>query len=460
VTDTIESAVVDRRAFAVRFSHLERWSVGSFTSLEWTWPASKVRPLGTVLRRKILPVADASGEQLITIRFSGEIEPREGLDASAINGRLFWAEPGDLVYSKIDVRHGSIGVIPETIGRACVTSEYPVYEVRAELADPAYVALAVRSRVFRSKVNSLISGASGRKRVQPDELEQVTIPVPPVPAQRAVVAAWNDAQAKAEAIRQRASDAEKQSETEFIKALGLTRPKWTGRPKAFAVQWSDLGRWGVEYNQLINSTADLSIGSYPVAYLGDCAVFVQYGSSQKPNSKGNGVPILRMNNILGGEVVADDLKYVELTKSEYDSLRLLDGDILINRTNSKELVGKCAPFHLDGEFVFASYLIRFRLDTKRADADYVSYVLNSFIGRQQIDALSRPIGGQANINGEELRSVQLPIPPLTVQSALMSEVNARRELAKALRVEADEYVASAHSAVEAMILGTKPVPAT
>jgi type I restriction enzyme S subunit len=464
VTDTIEGAVTDRRAFAVRFSDLERWDVASFRSIAWRWPDGVLRPIGDVLRQKrheVDPTLDLADVPIIAkISFGGEIFIRPPEQRRGYKGRLFWADPGDLIYSKIRVKQGSISVVPEAFHRIAVSPEYPVYEVDQQQLDGAYLELVVRSRSFLEYLDGLAHGGATKTRIPPELFQNVRVPVPPLASQRAILAVWTTAQAAAEAIRQRASDAEREAETEFIEALELTQPKWTGRPKALAVRWSDLGRWGVEYNQLINSSTDLTIGRYPVVHLGDCALLVQYGSSQKATSKGNGFPILRMNNILDGNVVVDDLKYVELTKTEYDSLRLQDGDILINRTNSKELVGKCAPFHLDGESVFASYLIRFRFDTKFVDPDYVSHVLNSFIGRQQIDALSRPIGGQANINSEELRSVQIPLPPLSVQSELISAVRASRERAQALRVRADEHLTSARSAVEAMILGTKPIPTT
>jgi type I restriction enzyme S subunit len=458
--DAIKRAVADRRAFAVGFVDLERWSVGSFTSADWAWPASEVRPLRTVLHRKTMPVENVTDGKLITIRFSGDIEFRGGLDASAIKGRLFSAEPGDLVYSKIDLRHGAIGVMPEGIERACVTSEYPVYEVRAELVDSAYVALAVRSRVFQSKVNSLISGASGRKRVQPEELEQVTIPVPPMASQRAIVAVWANAQAEAEVIRDRAYSAERQAETDFLHALGFTHPKRVERPRAFAVQWSEMGRWNVLHNQLAGTSTDLNKGRYPVCALGDHLELAQYGTSKKANSQNHGIPVLRINNIKDGRLDTSDLKHVSLSAAELHSLTLQKGDILIIRTSgSRDLVGTCAVFYEDDTYVHASYLIRLRVDTRYLDSRFAAYFLNSLLGRQLVNALSRHIM-MNNINSEELRSLPLPLPPLSTQSNIISAVEASREHANALRLEADRRLASARSDLEAMILGTKPVPTT
>ena len=164
-----------------------------------------------------------------------------------------------------------------------------------------------------------------------------------------------------------------------------------------------------------------------------------------------------MNNILDGELDLGNLKHLRLSKNEMGKLLLKDGDILFNRTNSKELVGKCAVFHAQGEYVFASYLIRIRADSSKANPDFLAYVVNSPIGRQQINALSRQIIGQANINSIELRSLQIPLPPLSVQKQIMERVAAGREEIAREREAADRLAHDINAEIEALILGTKKV---
>src|SRR5436305_249946 len=88
-------------------------------------------------------------------------------------------------------------------------------------------------------------------------------------------------------------------------------------------------------------------------------------------------PILRMGNIQNGRLNLRDLKYLHLNDDERAKLLLAKGDILVNRTNSAELVGKCAVFDMEGDYGFASYLIRLRLDMKRADSNLVAIYINS-----------------------------------------------------------------------------------
>jgi len=184
---------------------------------------------------------------------------------------------------------------------------------------------------------------------------------------------------------------------------------------------------------------------------------VQYGTSEKANSHGQGVPVLRISNIKNRALDLTDLKYVPLPTPAKKSLLLQDGDILIIRTSgSRDLVGTCAVFHESTDFVFASYLIRLRVAGDKADADYLSWFINSAFGRQQVDAISRQIM-QNNINSEELRSLQIPLPPLDVQRAIVERIQAGRAEIARLRADAERVRRAARAAVEALILGTRPV---
>lgn len=140
-----------------------------------------------------------------------------------------------------------------------------------------------------------------------------------------------------------------------------------------------------------------------------------------------------MNNLQANGWDLTDIKHIELGEPELDRYRLLKGDLLFNRTNSKELVGKCEAFNEDGDWVFASYLIRVRVDTGRVLPQFVSAFLNCSAGRIQIDQVSRQIAGMTNVNAEELRLLEVPLPPLEVQRRLVAELDvARAERDRAL----------------------------
>lgn len=176
--------------------------------------------------------------------------------------------------------------------------------------------------------------------------------------------------------------------------------------------------------------------SYIVSTVGDAAMTIEYGTSQRCNAE-SGVPVLRMGNIQDGALTLSDLKYCALD-GEIERLLLQDGDLLFNRTNSPELVGKSAVFHHTDEVMsFASYLIRVRFDENIALSDYVNYWLNSAWGRSWAQLAKTDGVSQSNINGSKLALMPLPIPPLEEQRVIVERASQMLEIADGLvaRVE-------------------------
>jgi type I restriction enzyme S subunit len=175
---------------------------------------------------------------------------------------------------------------------------------------------------------------------------------------------------------------------------------------------------------------------------GECTQLVQYGTSDLANKLGEGVPIIRMTNLQDDGWDFSDIKWVQLGDEEIERYRLEKGDLLFNRTNSKELVGKCVVFSEDGIWVFASYLIRVRLRDKEMLPQFASLFINSKAGRIQIDRVSRQIIGMTNVNAEELRSLQIPKPSIDKQESLVSAMDAARARRWEKLAQADELLSS------------------
>src|SRR5207249_4839211 len=99
--------------------------------------------------------------------------------------------------------------------------------------------------------------------------------------------------------------------------------------------------------------------TWPMKKIGDLCVAMQYGLSVPLNENGVGYKIFRMNEIVEGRLTdSGQMKRAELKQEEFGKYRLQKGDILFNRTNSFEHVGRTGIFLLDGDYAFASYLVR------------------------------------------------------------------------------------------------------
>jgi restriction endonuclease S subunit len=179
----------------------------------------------------------------------------------------------------------------------------------------------------------------------------------------------------------------------------------------------------------------------PVSF-GELVTKVQYGCSNLAKAEPPGVTILRMNNLQDDGWDLRELKYIELSDNQIDTYRLYSGDLVFNRTNSKELVGKCEVFRETGDWVFASYLIRVRTNDKQLDPQFASDFLSTRTGRLQIDRFSRQIIGMTNINAEEIREILIPLPSLSKQHELVAAMDKVRSQRRQKLAEADALLSS------------------
>lgn len=165
-----------------------------------------------------------------------------------------------------------------------------------------------------------------------------------------------------------------------------------------------------------------------------------------------------MNNLQADGWDFSDLKYVEITDEELARWRLEPGDIVFNRTNSKELVGKCEVFNREGTWVFASYLMRLRVDRDQAEPEFVAAFLNTRAGRLQIDRESRQIIGMSNINAEEIRTLRVPLPKPPKQRELLAALDAARAARRRKLEEAESLLGGLDAFVLETLGLTLPPP--
>jgi len=162
---------------------------------------------------------------------------------------------------------------------------------------------------------------------------------------------------------------------------------------------------------------------WPIVPVREVMTTCEYGTSTKGNDEGRGIPVLRMGNVtVGGYLDVSDLKHVELQEAEKGKYLLQAGDVLFNRTNSRELVGKTGMW--DGRFpaVAASYFIRLRFDDKKEHPQHFTTFMNLPNMKRELAAMARGAVGQANINGKELQAIRFPLPPIKLQREFAARV--------------------------------------
>ncbi|HMN41754.1 MAG TPA: restriction endonuclease subunit S [Phycisphaerales bacterium] len=452
---------VATQAYAVRWRDANRWDIKAARATQFRLAHPHFRPLAHFAEEATVTVNPAAKPDhewpVYGVNNSTGVflsHRQRGADFNSAYKRI---EKDWFFHNPTRANVGSLGRVPTVPDDAITSPEYQVWRLTGQLI-PAFVEILIRTRYFLELIDCHRVGAV-KERLFVSNLLEIPVPDLAEPQQRAIVTAFEKSKAKAAALRIKADELDAVAEADFLKALGLTPPADVTPPKSFALHWRQLARWSVSFGQRAGLGANLDHSRYPLATLGEHLVLLQYGTSEKANALGKGVAVLRINNIKAGRIDTSDLKHVPLPAKAAASLRLANGDVVVIRTSgSRDLVGTCAVFELNEEFVFASYLIRMRFATAILDPRYAAYFINGALGRLQVDTLSRQIM-QNNINSDELRSIRIPLPPRKVQEQLMARVESARGKAEGLRIDAVSAEQEAHDEAESLIMGSKPAHA-
>lgn len=278
----------------------------------------------------------------------------------------------------------------------------------------------------------------GTRRLESDLLKSWPMPVPPLAEQGRIVAAVERVLEKASSARERL---ERVPTTLKRFRQAVLAAACSGRLTA---DWREVNDAGVSpalpsYDPSSSSDDVPELPEFPEHWsttsVGDCSELVQYGTSEKADPSGR-VPLLRMGNIQDGRIILDDLKYVHDTLPGLANLLLKPGDLLFNRTNSPELVGKSGVVESDERATFASYLIRVRCKSGILDSRLLCWWLNSPWGREWAAKVRTDGVSQSNINGTKLQNTPIGVPPLTEQEEIIRRASALLALADSIELRA------------------------
>lgn len=185
---------------------------------------------------------------------------------------------------------------------------------------------------------------------------------------------------------------------------------------------------------------------------------LQYGTSEKSLNKGS-VPVLRMGNITRlGSIDYSDLVYSS-NEEDIKKYNLQKNDLLFNRTNSSEWVGKTAIFKSDHPAIYAGYLIRVRCII--VNPDYVNLVMNSSYHRDWCNQVKTDAVNQSNINAQKLSNLLIPIPPYLEQLRIVADVEHWFELIDTLesgKLDLQTSIKQAKSKILDLAIHGKLVP--
>jgi len=302
-----------------------------------------------------------------------------------------FAQPGDILISvRAPVGPTNIADVECCIGRGLAAIR------GGNLIDKDFLYLCLKS--LQEDIAKMGSGSTFQA-ITRDNLSNINIPLPPLPEQKRIAAILKEQLAAVEQAR-KASEAR----LEAARALSAAYLR-----EVFESE--EIKKWKI--NPLGNLVSDF-----------------RYGTSNKSSS--SGYVTLRIPNVIGNTLNLKDIKTVPVSVEEQNRLRLFDGDILFVRTNgSPDNVGRSAVFDstiLEGHnidstnVIFASYLIRARLNTKIILPNFLQTYLQSRSGRQAMLSRCMTSAGQYNINIQGLSNIPIPTPSLEIQDIIIDKL--------------------------------------
>lgn len=293
-------------------------------------------------------------------------------------------EDGDLLMSHIN----SVQYLGRTVLYVKQTDETIIHgmnllrlKARRDVINPAYARYCFYGSPFRRQVRKITKKSVNQASFAVKDLKQIKIDVPSLSEQEQIVEVLDKLQKIIEIRSNELSTWDNLIKARFVELFGdpINNPK-----------------------------------GWEVVTIGDIVTEVKYGTS-KPAVEGGKYPYLRMNNLTSdGHLDLNDLKYIDISEDEIEKCVVRKGDVLFNRTNSIELVGKTAVFDLPDDMVIAGYIIRVRLN-ERMLPEVLSQYMNLEALKDILRSMAKGAVNQANINAQELQSIKVYIPDMGLQ---------------------------------------------
>lgn len=286
-------------------------------------------------------------------------------------------KPNDLLITIVGTI-GRVAIVPNSLTEFCVQRSVAVLKPKPEIVYNRFLMHYLQS--MRPYLEQESRGVA-QKGIYLKQLSNLSIILPPLDEQRKIAAVLDKVSDLIAKRRQQLDKLDEIVKSRFIEMFGV----YPANPMG-----------------------------WEIGTIRDIVTEVRYGSS-RPAVDGGKYPYLRMNNITyGGELDLSDTKRIDIPDNELDKCTVRRGDVLFNRTNSKELVGKTCVYDRDEMMVLAGFVIRIRVKDCILP-EFLSAFLNTDFSKQMLLGMCKTAIGQANINAQELQNIGLYLPPVELQ---------------------------------------------
>jgi len=341
--------------------------------------------LGTLLVRKEskIKLQDDISYKQVTIKLYGKgvLVRQEVMGAEIKTEAQFIVDAGDFIMSKIDARNGAFGIVPEILEGAVVTTSFPYFEIQTDKVNPQYLESIVTQKSFYDQINSMVSGATGRRSVEVDNFLELQIPLPPLDVQNEIVE-------KIEKQKQIIKGAEKIEES-------------------FQITIENKNTFEQEsIEPLVDLVQGLAINSKTNHLL----------------VKKSNMPLLRI-----ADLRTDDYRqFIDENKVPKKCIAN-ENDIIYTRTGQVGLV------FMNKKGVVHNNCFRVLLKTDKLDNRYLYYYLQDLDVKNYLIGLTNN-AAQPDLTHTLFNTLKIHIPPLEIQSQIVEELDLQMQALEGVRL--------------------------
>lgn len=433
----------------ISFSNLYNWSFQYAQKCENLFTNKyKCVPIGSFLVRikDSVDIEDNQNYKRVSIKlYNGGITLRDiKLGVNIGTKKQFRIKKGHFLLSKIDARNGAIGIVPESCNNAIITGNFWDFEIDTNKADPQFLSLLMTTDYFVNLFDKASNGTTNRHYLQENLFLKTEIPLPSIDIQKDFVKRYNEKIKLAEEQEKELYQLEQDANNYIALQLGIICKNNVIESNKYNYltfyNLIDLSRWDLYKNNCNSIISE----KYRFSKLSDVVTEKPlYGAGEKGIKKRSDIRYIRITDINEDGTLNDDFVSAEKVDPKY---LLEENDFLIARSGNtvgktflyKKVLGKC---------IYAGYLIKFKLNTKKIIPEYLLYYTKSNIYKQWI-ASNQRANAQPNINSNEFLNSPIIIPPIEEQNYIVNHLQKIKEKIISLKQQAEKNRISAQKEFE------------
>ncbi len=423
---------------------LYNWSVHylSLSKLKYSQKYPFARIADFLERSKdVVIVNDDKRYKRVTVKlYGGGVTIRDEVLGKDIGTkRQFLLKKGQFLFSRIDARNGAFGIATDEVDNAIVTNDFPIFDIDKEQIIPEFFALITGSQYFYEHCQTFSSGTTNRQRLNEDSFLSFQIPKPSLSIQKQLVSAYQNRLQQVEEAEAKANELEKGIENYLLAELGIEMQKADEQKKKGLqfMRFKDITRWGVEF-LIKGQDKPLFSKKFALVNLSEI-IWVNPKISFSELTSETEITFIPMATVSDeyGELI--EYRTIKVANSK-GYTKIKEGDLIWAKITPCMENGKSAIVkNLKNRFACGSTEFHvFRPKDERINLEFLYHLFRTEYLKETAKKHFTGSVGQQRVPAQFFKTLEIPLPPLSIQTTIVSHIAEQKAEIKRLKAEAEK----------------------